>query len=169
MCLWTDLANPRAEISKKDTLLLTQHALVLLGNASHNLREEKYCVHQDQPQPKSFCHRAIREEGGPTGFLEKTSKKVGDADGFSQCLLSRHPENRPGMMRRWIYGMPFLSRGISAKYGSRNQQEPVPLPVIKQEDSHSVTLRPNPPESSTCTAAQPSLPPAGRVSHCWSS
>ena len=41
MCLWSDLTNPQAEVSKKETLLLTQCALVLLGSPSNAVNLER--------------------------------------------------------------------------------------------------------------------------------
>ena len=43
MCPWSDLTSPQAQVSKKKMLLVTQHALVLLGSTSNavNLERQK--------------------------------------------------------------------------------------------------------------------------------
>ena len=78
MCLWVDLTNPRAEVSKKETLLLTQCALILLGSTSNaiNLARKKIAWAKINPSLKGLTNETYEQEGGPAGFLEKASKKI---------------------------------------------------------------------------------------------
>ena len=81
MCLRTDLKNPRAKISKKDTLLLTQRALVLLGSAFNAITLEwrEITLTKINPNLKALTTEPYKKREdqlfGP-GFLEKALKKL---------------------------------------------------------------------------------------------
>jgi len=58
MCLWADLTNPHAEVSRKETLLLIQRALILLGSASNANKpgEEEDRLGQDKSKTEGSSH-----------------------------------------------------------------------------------------------------------------
>ena len=81
MCLWEDLTNPRAEVSRKETMLFTQHALVLLGSASNavNLERRKIAWARINPSLKGLATESYdkrEDQLFAPGFLEKASKKI---------------------------------------------------------------------------------------------
>ena len=101
MCLWADLTNPRAEVSRKETVLFTQRALVLLGSASNaiNLERRKIAWARINPNLKALATESYekREDQifGP-GFLEKASKKI-----ETQKALAKVSSEQTSRKRTW--------------------------------------------------------------------
>ena len=132
MCLWADLTNPAAEVSPEQILLLIQHALVLLGNASHavTLERRRIAWGRINPSLKSLASEEYQKREdqlfGP-GFLEKASKKL-----ETQKALAKVSADQTSRKRQWDSTddksdlRRFLSRGAPAKYGGRSQRRSKP-------------------------------------------
>jgi len=81
MCLWAYFNNPQAEVSKKEILLLTQRALVLLGSASNtvSLERRKIVFSKINPNLKALVTEPYEKREDQlfgSSFLEKASKKM---------------------------------------------------------------------------------------------
>ena len=80
-CLWADLLNRGAIVSKEDIVMLVQKALVLLGSASNTitLERRKIAWSSFNPKLKSLASEEYEKKKislfGP-GFLEKASKWI---------------------------------------------------------------------------------------------
>ena len=80
-CLWADLLNKDATVSKEDIVMLVQRALVLLGSASNTitLERRKIAWSRFNPKLKSLASEEYDKRKtslfGP-GFLEKASKRI---------------------------------------------------------------------------------------------
>ena len=80
-CLWADLLNKEAKVSREDTLLLLQRALVLLGSTSHaiTLERRKVAWSRINPSLKALATEEYEKREtslfGP-GFLEKASRRL---------------------------------------------------------------------------------------------
>ncbi len=77
-CLWADLLNKDASVSREDTLMLVQRALVLVGSTSNaiTLERRKIAWSKLYPKLKSLANEDYDKRKtqlfGP-GFLEKAS------------------------------------------------------------------------------------------------
>ena len=141
-CLWGDLLNEEVKVSKEDTLLIIQRALVLLGNASNSISLERRKVAWARINPKL---KALATEDyskretnlfGP-GFLEKASKKleldktiakVSQPGGFQSAKRARFSKDASDLRS-------FLSKGAPARYGGGRPQRHQPYQVPKRFQS----------------------------------
>ena len=126
-CLWADLLNKEASVTPEDTLLLIQRALVLLGNASHNitLERRKIAWSRLNPKLKSLATEdyAGREANlfGP-GFLEKASKRLEVEKTLAKVSnqgKSTQPANKKARYESDKEDLrSFLSKGASVSCGN---------------------------------------------------
>lgn len=133
-CLWADLLNKEAKVSKEDTLLLVQRALVLLGSASNQISAERRRIAWGKinPKLKSLANEDYtkRETNlfGP-GFLEKATKRI-EADKTMARVGYSGPST--SVNKRFKFSKDkadlrsFLSRGAPAQYGDRKFQRHQP-------------------------------------------
>ena len=70
-CLWADLLNKEAKVSREDTLLLLQRALVILGSTSHTITLERRKVAWSRINP-SLKALATEEYGKHVDFYTST-------------------------------------------------------------------------------------------------
>ena len=102
-CLWADLLNKEVSISKEDTVLLGQRALVLLGNVSHQmtLERRKIAWAKINPKLKSLASEDYSKWGTNlfgSGFLEMASKRL-EVD-RTMCKVSLpQPSNPPSKVQ----------------------------------------------------------------------
>ena len=61
-CLWADLLNEEASVTKQDFLLLVQHTLVLLGSVSHQISQERRKIAWAKINPKSLATKHCTRE-----------------------------------------------------------------------------------------------------------
>ena len=78
ICLWADLLNKDAMVSKEDIVMLVQRALVLLGSASNTitLERRKIAWSRFNPKLKSLASEEYEKRKISSGFLEKASKQI---------------------------------------------------------------------------------------------
>ena len=94
-CLWADLLNKEAKVSREDTLLLLQWVLVLLGSTSHAITLEGQKVAWSRTNPSLNALATEDYEKRETslfrpGFLEKASKRL-----EAEKTLSKVSNNSP--------------------------------------------------------------------------
>ena len=116
-------------MSKEDILLLIQRALVLLGNASHQISLERRRVAWSKINPKfkslAEGDYSKRESClfGP-GFLEKATKRI-EADKAMSKVAS---QQGPSVSKKTRYAKDrmdlrsFLAKGAPVQYGDRKSQ-----------------------------------------------
>lgn len=142
-CLWGDLLNKDVKFSPESVLLLVQRALVLLGNASHAVSQERRKVAWAKVNPKlrSLATEDYSKRGpnlfGP-GFLEKASKRIELDKTMTKVSLpsGAEPASKRRKLGRDRHDLRnFLDRGSSAKYGSGKARRPLPYQAPKQFQS----------------------------------
>ena len=121
-CLWGDLLNKDAKVSAKGILLLVQRALILLGNASHAMSQERRKVAWAKVNPKlrSLATEDYLKRGsnlfGP-GFQEKASKRIELDKAMSKVSLPSSASKKRKFGRDRPDLRNFLDRGSSADRG----------------------------------------------------
>jgi len=124
MCLWLDLTNPQAEVSKKEILLLTQCVLVLLGSASNavNLERRNIAFARINPNLKTLATEQYEKREDQLFGPGKASKKL-----ETQRALANVSTEQASRKQAWnddkinLHCIFFLTKGASVKYGSRTQ------------------------------------------------
>ena len=133
-CLWADLLNKDATVSKEDNVMLVQRALVLLGSASNTimLERRKIAWSRFNPKLKSLASEEYDKRKtslfGP-GFLEKASKRIEASRTLDK--VSYNPSCLPPKKKARFDNdkddlRHFLSRGASTWYGGRKNQRQQP-------------------------------------------
>ena len=129
-CLWADLLNKDAMVSKEDIVMLVQRALVLLGSASNTitLERRKIAWSRFNPKLKSLASEEYDKRKTSlfgSGFLEKASKRI-EANKTLDKVSYNPSHLPPKKMARFDNDKddlrPFLSRGASTRYGGRKNQ-----------------------------------------------
>ena len=156
-CLWADLLNKEAKVSREDTLLLLQRALVLLGSTSHAITLERRKVAWSRINP-SLKALATEEYGkretslfGP-GFLEKASKRLEAEKTLSKVSSQGNKGGPPSKKARYENDKSdlrsFLARGAPAMYGGRRLQRRQPYSSYTRfQSTRYNTGRPQKPQS----------------------
>ena len=133
-CLWADLLNKDATVSREDMVMLVQRALVLFGSVSNaiTLERRKIAWSRFNPKLKSLGTEEYEKRKtslfGP-GFLEKASKKIEASKTLDKVAYA---PNRPPPRKRARFDndkddlRSFLSRGASTRYGGRKVQRQQP-------------------------------------------
>ena len=133
-CLWADLLNKDATVSREDMVMLVQRALVLLGSASNTitLERRKIAWSRFNPKLKSLASEEYEKRKtsllGP-GFLEKASKKIEASKTLDKVSYT---PNRSPPKKKACYDNDkddlrhFLSRGTPTRYGGRKNQRHQP-------------------------------------------
>lgn len=133
-CLWADLLNKEASISKEDTVLLAQRALVLLGNVSHQmtLERRKIAWAKINAKLKSLASEDYSKRGTNlfgSGFLEMASKRL-EVDRTMSKVSLPQPSNPSSKRYRYSRNSSdlrsFLSKGAPAQHGGRKFQRHQP-------------------------------------------
>ena len=129
-CLWADLVNKEDTITKEDTLLLLQRALVLLGSASNQISVERRKVAwaKMNPRLKSLAEEDYsKRETNLFGkdLLEKATRRM-EAD-KTLSRVAHNPPAAPANKRARFASdradlRSFLSKGAPVKYGNRKPQ-----------------------------------------------
>ena len=131
ICLWADLLNKDAMVSKEDIVMLVQRALVLLGSASNTitLERRKIAWSRFNPKLKSLASEEYEKRKISSGFLEKASKQIEASKTLKK--VSYNP-SRPLPKKRARFDNDkddlrhFLSRGAPTRYGNRKNQHQQP-------------------------------------------
>ena len=129
-CLWANLLNKDATMSKEDIVMLVQRALVLLGSASNTitLERRKIAWSRFNPKLKSLASEEYDKRKtslfGP-GFLEKASKRIEASRTLDK--VSYNPSRLPPKKKARFDNdkddlRHFLSRSGSTWYGGRKSQ-----------------------------------------------
>lgn len=128
-CLWGDLLNKEVTVSGEMLVRLVQRALVLLGNASHMVSQERRKVAWAKINPKlrSLATEDYSKRGpllfGP-GFLDKASKKV-EVD-KTMSKMAPPPSKKGKYAQDKSDLRSFLAKGFPARYGNGKPSRPLP-------------------------------------------
>ena len=139
------LDQSRAEVSRKEALLLTQRALILLGSTSDaiNLERRKIKINSSL---KGLATETYDKRCLDQVFWKRLLRKLKHRKPWQKSLQSRHLESDLGIMTRWTCVVVFfLSKGTSAKYGSRNQRHNKPHSKPHQQFKQQQQSRGQPP------------------------
>ena len=129
-CLWADLLNKEAKVSTEDTLLLIQRAIVLLGSTSHSITVERRKVAWAKMNSK-LRNLGAEDYGGRgtdlfgPGFLERASKRL-EVEKTLEKVAKAGQNPNPKRARFDTDRRSFLSKGASARCGSRRNRQQQP-------------------------------------------
>lgn len=156
-CLWADLLNKEAKVSREDTLLLLQRALVLLGSTSHaiTLERRKVAWSRINPSLKALATEEYEKREtslfGP-GFLEKASRRLEAEKTLSKVASQGNKGGPPSKKARYENDKSdlrsFLAKGAPAMYGGRRPQRRQPYSSYTRfQSTRYNTGRPPKPQS----------------------